>query len=71
MTAEELREYVESLGVSRGQLCEYLNVDYRTMTRWLSGATPVPRMLELLIKAKAIRVKYVAETVTVVRKKIT
>lgn len=68
MTAEELRKFVDQLGVPRGQLSEYLGVDYRTMSRWLSGQTPVPRMLELLIKAKAIRVKYIAETV--VRKKI-
>ena len=68
MTAEELRKFVDQLGVPRGQLSEYLGVDYRTMSRWLSGQTPVPRMLELLVKAKAIRVKYIAETV--VRKKI-
>jgi len=68
MTAEELRKFVDQLGVPRGQLSEYLGVDYRTMSRWLSGQTPVPRMLELLIKAKAIRVKYITETV--VRKKI-
>ena len=68
MTAEELRKFVDQLGVPRGQLSEYLGVDYRTMSRWLSGQTPVPRMVELLIKAKAIRVKYITETV--VRKKI-
>jgi DNA-binding transcriptional regulator YiaG len=68
MTAEELRNYVDKLGVPRGQLSTYLGVDYRTMSRWLSGDTPVPRMLELLIEAKAIRVKYISETV--VRKKI-
>ena len=68
MTAEELRKFVDQLGVPRGQLSEYLGVDYRTMSRWLSGQTPVPRMLELLVNAKAIRVKYITETV--VRKKI-
>lgn len=68
MTAEELRKFVDQLGIPRGQLSEYLGVDYRTMSRWLSGETPVPRMLELLVNAKAIRVKYITETV--VRKKI-
>jgi len=68
MTAEELRKFVDQLGVPRGQLSEYLGVDYRTMSRWLSGQTPVPRMMELLVNAKAIRVKYITETV--VRKKI-
>lgn len=68
MTAEELRKFVDQLGVPRGQLSEYLGVDYRTMSRWLSGQTPVPRMLELLIKAKAVKVKQVLEVV--MRKKI-
>ena len=36
MTAEELRKYVDSLGVPRGQISNYLGVDYRTMSRWLS-----------------------------------
>lgn len=68
MTAEELRKYVDTLGIPRTQLCEYLDVDYRTMSRWLSGETPVPRMLEIIIEAKVIRVKNFQETV--VRKKI-
>ena len=68
MTAEELRKFVDQLGIPRGQLSEYLGVDYRTMSRWLSGETPVPRMLEIIIEAKVIRVKNFQETV--VRKKI-
>lgn len=68
MTAEELRRYVDSLGVPRGQVSKYLGVDYRTMSRWLSGESPIPRMLEIIVKARLIRVKYISETV--VRKKI-
>lgn len=57
MKAEELRAYVDSLGVPRGQISDYLGVDYRTMSRWLSGESPVPRMVEIIVKNKAIKVK--------------
>lgn len=70
MTGRELQDYIEWLGVPRAQLCEYLGVDYRTMSRWLNGETPVPRMLEIIIKADAIRVEDVEEVVVVVKKKI-
>lgn len=63
MTAEELRNYVDKLGVPRGQLSTYLGVNYRTMSRWLAGDVPVPRMLEIIIQAKAIRIKKVEEKV--------
>ena len=62
MTAEELRKYVDALEVPRSQLSEYLGVNYRTMSRWLSGDTPVPRMLEIIIQANAIRIKEVKVT---------
>lgn len=68
MTAEELRNYVNKLGVPRGQLSTYLGVDYRTMSRWLSGDTPVPRMVEIIVNADIIKIKKVKEEV--VRKKI-
>ena len=67
MTAEELREYVTSLGVPRGQISNYLGVDYRTMSRWLSGASPIPRMLEIIVKHKIIKVK---TSEVVVKKKL-
>ena len=67
MTAEELRKYVDSLGVPRGQISNYLGVDYRTMSRWLSGASPIPRMLEIIVKHKIIKVK---TSEVVVKKKL-
>jgi|Laugrefa1bdmlbdn_1035148.scaffolds.fasta_scaffold05589_5 transcriptional regulator with XRE-family HTH domain len=70
MTGRELQDYIEWLGVPRGELAEYLGVDYRTMTRWLNGETPVPRMLEIIIKAGAIQVEDIQETVTITKKKI-
>jgi len=62
MTAQELQEYIEWLGASRKDLADYLEVDYRTLTRWLSGESPVPRMLELLVKANAIKMVAVDES---------
>lgn len=67
MKAEELRAYVDSLGVPRGQISDYLGVDYRTMSRWLSGESPVPRMVEIIVKNKAIKVK---TSEVVVKKKL-
>ena len=63
MTAEELRKYVTSLGIPRGQISDYLGVDYRTMSRWLSGASPIPPMLEIIVKANAIKVKTTSKIV--------
>lgn len=68
MTFEELRQYVDQLGVSRGQLSQYLGVDYRTLSRWLSGDTPVPRMLEIIINTQALHIEHVQEVV--IKKKI-
>ena len=68
MTSEELRAYVTGLGVPRKDICNYLGVEYRTMSRWLSGASPIPRMLEIIIKCKAIKVQKTTEVV--VKKKL-
>lgn len=55
MTGKELLEYIEWLGASRKDLADYLEVDYRTLTRWITGESPVPRMLELIVKGNCIK----------------
>lgn len=55
MTGKELQEYIEWLGASRKDLADYLEIDYRTLTRWLSGESPVPRMMELIVQCNCIK----------------
>lgn len=56
MTGQELKEYIEKIGATRQEIAQLLDVDYRTLSRWISGESPVPRMVELLIQAECIRV---------------
>ena len=55
MTGQELQEYIQWLGASRKDLADYLEVDYRTLSRWLSGESPVPRMMELIVQCNCIK----------------
>ena len=55
MTGKELLEYIEWLGASRKDLADYLEVGYRTLTRWINGESPVPRMMELIVKGNCIK----------------
>ena len=42
ITGNALRAMLERWGWSQGDLAEHLDVERRTVVRWLSGETPIP-----------------------------
>lgn len=50
LTADELGLVTEDIGVSYGDLAKRINVDRKTITRWLDGERPVPGSVALLLR---------------------
>jgi transcriptional regulator with XRE-family HTH domain len=50
MTGSEFRKLRRSAGYSQAKLCRELNVSIRTMTRWETGETPIPKIAEIALK---------------------
>ena len=44
---EKLSQAIELSGKTRAEVAEYLGVHDRTLYRWISGETPVPKMVLL------------------------
>ena len=51
MTGPELRELMSSLDMSQGDMAWLCGVDERTVRYWVSGQSPVPQAVALLILA--------------------
>jgi transcriptional regulator with XRE-family HTH domain len=49
MTSLELKEAMESAGLSVADLAEKLGRSKKTVYRWLSGETPVPPYVKLIL----------------------
>jgi len=50
MTGKEFRKLRVDAGYSQAQLCREIDVAVRTMTRWETGETPIPKMAELALR---------------------
>jgi DNA-binding XRE family transcriptional regulator len=50
MTGNEFRKLRASAGYSQAKLGRELDVAIRTMTRWETGETPIPKIAELALK---------------------
>jgi transcriptional regulator with XRE-family HTH domain len=50
MTGNEFRKLRATGGYSQAKLCRELDVAIRTMTRWETGETPIPKIAELALK---------------------
>jgi transcriptional regulator with XRE-family HTH domain len=50
MTGSEFRKLRLSAKYSQAKLCRELDVAIRTMTRWETGETPIPKIAELASK---------------------
>ena len=50
MTAKEFRKLRLAAKYSQAKLCSELDVAIRTMTRWETGETPIPKIAELALK---------------------
>lgn len=55
MTAEEYRKIVKRLGLRRCDVAWMMGVTVRQTIRWYNGDSPIPRSVELLLKALAHR----------------
>jgi hypothetical protein len=49
MTAAEARAHLERLGLTQGDFQRLMAVDDRRARRWLSGALPIPRAVEIAL----------------------
>lgn len=54
MTTEEYRALVRRLGLRRVDIAWMMGVTVRQSQRWWCGTSPIPRSVELLLKAFAL-----------------
>jgi transcriptional regulator with XRE-family HTH domain len=50
MTGNEFRKLRAAAGYSQAKLCQELEVAIRTMTRWETGETTIPKIADLALK---------------------
>jgi DNA-binding transcriptional regulator YiaG len=50
MTAAQLRAILDRLGLSQVGAARFLDVDDRTVRRWIAGDIAVPRPVEMLLR---------------------
>jgi transcriptional regulator with XRE-family HTH domain len=50
MTGAEFRKLRRSIGYSQAKVCKEMDVAPRTVTRWETGETPIPKMAVLALK---------------------
>lgn len=50
MTSNELKILIDSLSISKAEFAELIDVDYRTIMRWLEGSRKIPKPMQLLCK---------------------
>jgi DNA-binding transcriptional regulator YdaS (Cro superfamily) len=53
MTTDDIRKYLDVLGLSQRAAARELGVDDRLMRSWCAGKYPVPRVVALAIKQLA------------------
>lgn len=51
MTSKELQITLRDMGVSGAQMARWLNVTPLTVTRWKTGATPIPGPASIAMEA--------------------
>jgi len=50
VTGDEFRKLRRSAGYSQSQLSREIDVTIRSLTRWETGETPIPKIAELALK---------------------
>jgi transcriptional regulator with XRE-family HTH domain len=50
MPSAELRELIQSLGLTQAAAAKFVGVEPRTLKRWLAGGAPVPHSVILLLR---------------------
>lgn len=55
MTGSEFKKLRESIGYTQASLSKEIDVTIRSLTRWETGETPIPKIAELALKYVAER----------------
>lgn len=53
MTAAKLRKYMEEFGLTQPRLAKGLDVDVRTVRRWVTGESTIPRVVDYALRYMA------------------
>lgn len=49
MVGRELQELIEAAGLTQRELAKMLNINERTMRRYVLGELPIPKVVELAV----------------------
>jgi transcriptional regulator with XRE-family HTH domain len=53
MNAAKLRKYMEEFGLTQTRLAKGLDVDVRTVRRWVTGESTIPRVVDYALRYMA------------------
>jgi transcriptional regulator with XRE-family HTH domain len=51
MTPDNLKKYLDQQRITQTTFAKRIGVTDRTVRRWLSGASPIPKMLKILLSS--------------------
>ncbi len=57
MTPEKFKKLRESIRYSKSRLARDMDIAVRTITRWETGVTPIPKVAEMAIELTVIKAK--------------
>ena len=57
MTGSQFKKLRESIGYTQAKLSKEIDVTIRSITRWETGETPIPKIAEISLKNIAAKVK--------------
>jgi transcriptional regulator with XRE-family HTH domain len=57
MTGAQFKKLRESIGYSQARLSKEIDVTIRSITRWETGETPIPKIAEISLKHVAAKAK--------------
>ena len=59
MTGKQFKELRESIGYTQARLAKEIDVTIRSLTRWETGKTPIPKIAEIALKHLVCKTKSV------------
>jgi transcriptional regulator with XRE-family HTH domain len=57
MTGAQFKKLRESIGYSQSRLSKEIDVTIRSITRWETGETPIPKIAEISLRHLAAKAK--------------
>lgn len=55
MTGQELKDYLQRIGITQGEFADYIGVTGRTVRRWVQGQE-IPKLVGLFVALDPIEV---------------